>query len=143
MQKIRSMRKRFTRLGFTPNQVEKEERAKQGRTTTTTTTTTTAIERRQSPRGPVYAKIHQDYLSVDTLKYYNIPWEYDRYDKNYIIIMREMDKYETEVLFEHTKRLRSSKLLLEPAKEDKKYGWYRKRDPSSSRARKVGILEFK
>ena len=57
--------------------------------------------------------------------------------------MREMDKYETEVLFEHTKRLRSGKLLLEPAKEDKKYAWYRKRDRSSSRVRKVGILEFK
>ena len=54
-----------------------------------------------------------------------------------------MDKYETEVLFEHTKRLRAGKLLLEPAKEDKKYAWYRKRDRSSSRVRKVGILEFK
>ena len=55
-----------------------------------------------------------------------------------------MDKYETEVLFEHTRRLRAGKLLLEPGKDkDKQYAWYRKRDRSSSRVRKVGILEFK
>ena len=57
--------------------------------------------------------------------------------------MREMDKYETEVLFEHTRRLRAGKLLLEPKKDEKQYAWYRKRDRSSSRVKKVGILEFK
>ena len=65
-------------------------------------------------------------------------------DSNYIIVLREMDKYETEVLFEHTRRLRAGKLLLEPPGKDKKqYAFYRKRDRSSSRVKKVGILEFK
>lgn len=27
---------------------------------------------------PVYAKIHVEYLSTETLRYYNIPWEYDK-----------------------------------------------------------------
>lgn len=27
---------------------------------------------------PVYAKIHVDYISTETLRYYAIPWEYDR-----------------------------------------------------------------
>ena len=63
-------------------------------------------------------------------------------DSNYIIILREMDKYETEVLFEHTKRLRGGKLLLEPARDKPKYAWYRKRDRSSSRVKKLGILEI-
>ena len=55
-----------------------------------------------------------------------------------------MDKYETDVLFEHTRRLRErGKLLLEPPKDEKQYAWYRKRDRSSSRVRKVGILEVK
>ena len=64
---------------------------------------------------------------------------------DYIIIMREMDKYETEVLFEHTKRLRAgnSTLLLEAPKDRPNYAWYRKRDRSTSRVRKIGILEFK
>ena len=54
-----------------------------------------------------------------------------------------MDKYETEVLFEHTKRLRAGKLLLDAPKDKKNYAFYRKRDRSSSRVKKVGILEFK
>ena len=54
-----------------------------------------------------------------------------------------MDTYQTEVLFEHTKRLRAGKLLIEAPKEKPNYAWYRKRDRSSSRVKKVGILEFK
>ena len=55
-----------------------------------------------------------------------------------------MDKYETEVLFEHTRKLRAGggTLLLEPKKEEKQYAFYRKRDRSRSRIRKVGILEL-
>jgi len=56
-----------------------------------------------------------------------------------------MDQYETEVLFEHTKRLRSGKLLLEAPPRDPRpqYAWYRKRDRSSSRVRRMGILEVR
>jgi hypothetical protein len=32
----------------------------------------------QLERPPVYAKIHVDYLSTETLKYYDVPWEYLR-----------------------------------------------------------------
>ena len=55
-----------------------------------------------------------------------------------------MDKYETDVLFEHTRKLRAKGgvLLLEPPKEEKKFAFYRKRDRSSSRVRKLGILEI-
>jgi len=66
-----------------------------------------------------------------------------QHNRDYIIILRELDKYETEVLFEHTKRLRSGKLLIEAPKKEKEYAWYRKRDRSTSRVRKVGILEYK
>ena len=65
-------------------------------------------------------------------------------DRNYIVVLREMDKVETEILFEHTRRLRGGKtqLLLEPEKKKPQYAWYRKRDRSTSRVRKVGILEY-
>jgi hypothetical protein len=77
-----------------------------------------------------------------------VPWDVDanaaeQDDDRYLIILREMDKYETDVLFEHTRRLRAGKLLLEPPKKEKEYAWYRKRDRSTSRVRKVGILEYK
>nr|POE47640.1 hypothetical protein CFP56_00971 [Quercus suber] len=144
------MRRRLVNIGYTQDQIdmivdeEKAKKARETRESRKTTTTTTTLQTFDSKvNNPVYAKIHRQYLELDTLRYYNIPYEYDRTDSNYFIILREMDKYETDVLFEHTKRLRSGKLLLEHSKEDKKYAWYRKRDRSTSRVRKVGILEFR
>ena len=32
----------------------------------------------QMLRVPVYAKVHRDHLLIDTLRYYALPWEYDR-----------------------------------------------------------------
>jgi hypothetical protein len=54
-----------------------------------------------------------------------------------------MDKYHTDLLFEHTRRIRAGTLLIEAPKQEKNYAWYRKRDRSTSRVRKVGILEVK
>ncbi|KAK4894741.1 hypothetical protein LTR27_007129 [Elasticomyces elasticus] len=62
---------------------------------------------RHESHRPMYPKVHQRYLSLETLSYYGLPYEYDRSDPGYIIIMRDMDQYETEILFEHTKRLRA------------------------------------
>lgn len=69
-------------------------------------------------------------------------------DSNYIIILQEMDKHETNILFEHTKALREGRLLLEAPKKEKEYAFYRKRDRSKSRNRggewkSFGILEYK
>jgi len=62
-----------------------------------------------------------------------------------------MDKHETNILFDHTKALRTGRLLLDaPKKEKPEYAFYRKRDRSKSRVRdgggewkKFGILEYK
>ncbi len=155
------MRRRLSKHGYTYDQIERMIKDKKDEPVSKTTTTTTMVRQNLGPARPTYAKIHRDFLSIDTLTYYDIPYEYDRVsgtdreahgsgtdlveqeDRNFIIILREMDKYETEVLFEHTKRLRGGKLLLEPPKKEKDYAWYRKRDRSSSRVRKVGILEYK
>ncbi|KAJ4356232.1 uncharacterized protein N0V89_004262 [Didymosphaeria variabile] len=58
-------------------------------------------------RFPTYVKVSKEHLAIDTLLYYDIPYEVDRADPNYIIIVREMEPHETEVLFQHTRRLRS------------------------------------
>ncbi|KAK0851287.1 hypothetical protein LTR03_004074 [Friedmanniomyces endolithicus] len=54
---------------------------------------------------PTYAKVHRKYMSEETLKYYSLPYEIDRNDWDYIIILREMNQYDMAVLFEHTRRL--------------------------------------
>lgn len=78
-----AMRKRLAEKGFTHSQIEaimdKEKAANKSTTKITTTTTTTS--RALAPLNshvPVYAKIHVNYLSTETLRYYDIPWEYDR-----------------------------------------------------------------
>ncbi|GAB7325108.1 hypothetical protein MBLNU13_g09195t2 [Cladosporium sp. NU13] len=148
-----AMRKRLAETGFTQSQIDaimdKEKKKQEPTSKTTTTTTTTTLARVPlRPHVPVYAKIHVDYISTETLRYYDIPWEYDRGDPSYIIILREMDKHETNILFDHTKRLREGRLLLEaPSKEKRpEYAFYRKRSKSRARDgsgewKKFGILE--
>lgn len=73
-------------------------------------------------------------------------------DPNYIIILREMEPKETEILFEHTRRLRtrtSTRLLIEERKDRGKpdYAWVRRKSRSPSRRRSspkrvVGIKEM-
>ncbi|KAK0307739.1 hypothetical protein LTR82_015879 [Friedmanniomyces endolithicus] len=102
------------------------------------------------PSRPVYPKVHRDFVAVETLTYYNIPYEVDRDNPAYLILRREMTRHETDVLFEHTRRLRAGDRLLlieAPKKEEEKtFAWYRKKsgggggDRSRSRGR-VGILE--
>ncbi|KAF2842447.1 hypothetical protein M501DRAFT_1013790 [Patellaria atrata CBS 101060] len=123
------MRKRLAQFGFQENQIqavldpEEAKKLRQGQSP--------ANALPWQPQQPTYVKVHKDHLSVDTLAYYDIPWEYDRTNRDYIIILREMDNRETDILFEHTRRLRTrgtTRLLIQE-KENKKpdYAWVRKR----------------
>ncbi|KAK3109939.1 hypothetical protein LTR53_016288 [Teratosphaeriaceae sp. CCFEE 6253] len=60
---------------------------------------------RPEPRLPTYPKVHLDHLSPSTLEYYDLPYEFDRYNPDYIIVLREMDQHQVGVLLEHTRRL--------------------------------------
>jgi hypothetical protein len=92
---------------------------------------------------PTYAKVHRTHLGVETLHYYDIPYEYDTSNPEYIIVLREMSQRETDILFEHTQRLRTShgsKLFIEAEGRDnrgkKEYAFVRKK--SGTRSRNVG-----
>ncbi|KAF2272605.1 uncharacterized protein EI97DRAFT_206846 [Westerdykella ornata] len=149
-----AMRKRLAQFGFQENQIQAmikpEEQAKlqqqQGMTPMNPLPRLT--------HQPTYVKVHKEHLSIDTLHYYDIPYEIDRADPNYIIILREMDNKETEILFEHTRRLRTrgtSRLLIEERHDHGKpeYAWVRRRKQSRSPSRRrsspkrvVGIKEM-
>ncbi|KAF2173229.1 hypothetical protein M409DRAFT_49704 [Zasmidium cellare ATCC 36951] len=136
------MRRRLQSLGYTEATIDMmvdEEKAKKFKKTVQTTDT---LDVWRPPRAPIYPKIRREFIEIDTLKYYDLPWKYDSSDPDYIIIMRDMDKRETDYLFEHTSRLRSGKLLIEPAKkQDKQFALYRRRSKSrSGRPVEVGIL---
>lgn len=62
---------------------------------------------------------------------------------DYIIILRDMDKRETDLLFEHTTKLRTGRLLIEPKKEKNRFALYRKRSKSRGGAPKeIGIVRM-
>ncbi|KAI4763329.1 hypothetical protein E4T52_08028 [Aureobasidium sp. EXF-3400] len=52
---------------------------------------------------PVFPRISRRFLDTETLEHYHVPWEWDRSSGEHIIILRELDKYETDLLFEHTR----------------------------------------
>ncbi|KAK5016993.1 hypothetical protein BJ546DRAFT_92562 [Cryomyces antarcticus] len=142
----RAMKDRLARFGFQNNQIEAMVDPKKAERLRVGATPATAMALWDPVRQPVYAKVHRQHLDVDTLLYYNIPYEYDKLDRDYIIILREMDKHQTEVLFEHTRRLRKGALLVEPKKAKPEYAWVRKRERSKSKGREkvrtIGVTEL-
>lgn len=87
------MRERLRALGYTEQTIDvmvDKEKTQQFKTevnhnpqnTSSTTSRTTIHEDRinifRPPQSPVYPKVHKNYLATETLKYYDLPWEYDR-----------------------------------------------------------------
>ncbi|CAD0096914.1 unnamed protein product [Aureobasidium vineae] len=95
----------------------------------------------------VYPRVSRKYLEIETLEHYQVPWEFDRVsllsdslhlccfkmltskqvNSEYVILLRDLDKYETDILFEHTRRRRqgsSAPLLIDRVKGlSPKYTW--------------------
>ncbi|KAK4628728.1 hypothetical protein CLAFUR4_08000 [Fulvia fulva] len=91
-------------------------------------------------RRPVYPKVHTDYLAVESLKYYDLPWEYDRRDPKYIIILRDMGERETDLLFEHTRRLRAGKLSwIGASRTDKQFALHEERRKAGAKSSAVAL----
>ncbi|TLD34729.1 hypothetical protein E2P81_ATG04894 [Venturia nashicola] len=88
---------------------------------------------------PTYIKVHRSHVDVETLQYFRLPWEYDS-DTDYIVILQEMDTHETELLFEHTRKLRrgGASLLIEDRGRHghKDLAFVRRRKPSASPSRR-------
>lgn len=63
---------------------------------------------------PTFIRVHTRYLSSATLEHFGLPWEYDRQDPDYIIIKKYISHELQEDLFDHTKSLKSRKLLEGP-----------------------------
>ncbi|KAK7532717.1 hypothetical protein IWX46DRAFT_337231 [Phyllosticta citricarpa] len=50
--------------------------------------------------------IHQ-HIEKETLDYFSLPWEWDKSGSDHIVILKELENRETDLLFDHTKLLRS------------------------------------
>ncbi|CAI7573762.1 unnamed protein product [Penicillium viridicatum] len=60
-----------------------------------------------------WIKVHRKHLLPDSLMAYNLPWDWDEHDPNYIIIKQWIDDDFQETLFAHTRRLREGKVLAQ------------------------------
>lgn len=54
---------------------------------------------------PVYIRVHVRHLIPETLDHYNLLWERDSYDENYLIIKEYISHELQRELFQHTKRI--------------------------------------
>ena len=116
-----AMRKRLAQFGFQENQIQAMIHPEQQQKLEKNTGLTPHNPLRIAPQ-PTYARIRSEHLDIETLHYYDIPYEYD-VDPNYIIVLREMSQRETDVLFEHTRRLRSNhgdRLFIEADVRDRR-----------------------
>lgn len=57
---------------------------------------------------PVHFEISKQYLAVDRLVCFDIPYEVGQNDPKYIIILRDRERREIDNLLEHTRRLRAT-----------------------------------
>ena len=81
-----AMRKRLEEADFTPSQIDAimssgNGREQQPASSTLKAAPPPAAGEPTNPRAPVYPKVHTDYMATETLRYYDIPWEYDKVRK--------------------------------------------------------------
>ncbi|PKY05201.1 hypothetical protein P168DRAFT_326904 [Aspergillus campestris IBT 28561] len=60
---------------------------------------------------PTWIKVHRDHLLPETLISYNLPWDFDDLDGNYLIIKEYIPEDLQDELFAHTKRIRQGRLV--------------------------------
>ncbi|KAI9819946.1 MAG: hypothetical protein M1827_006516 [Pycnora praestabilis] len=112
----------------------------------------TIIRREKEPavldvgRKTTFIKVHRKHLSVETLDAYQLPWEWDVFEPNYIIIKRWIPEHQQQMLFEHTRRLREERerdimVIHEQTKKEANKNTIvrKKRRPSPA---KVGLLDL-
>ncbi|KAL6718027.1 hypothetical protein ACLMJK_004112 [Lecanora helva] len=88
---------------------------------------------------PTWVKVHRKNMSPETLDFYELPWEWDAHNTEYIIIKRWIPEHDQTILFEHTRKLRERKQLtdttIELKKERDQLLLVRKKSPARRRSR--------
>ncbi|TKA61637.1 hypothetical protein B0A49_10225 [Cryomyces minteri] len=53
---------------------------------------------------PMGTKVHRDYVSVETLTWYDLPYVVDKADPSKFVVLQELDEHEIDMLYEHSRR---------------------------------------
>ncbi|KAK2797191.1 hypothetical protein FQN50_009290 [Emmonsiellopsis sp. PD_5] len=73
--------------------------------------------RRSDDNKKKYMKMNTKYLLPQSVKAFDLPWEFDKDDPNYIIIKRWIPVELSDQLFEHTRKIRKGEIPYETEKE--------------------------
>ncbi|KAL9624915.1 MAG: hypothetical protein Q9160_000962 [Pyrenula sp. 1 TL-2023] len=71
---------------------------------------TMALERTK----PVWIKVQRKHLLPETLERWELPWEYDTQDDNYIIIKKWVSDTIQQDMFDHTRQIKQRKAITAP-----------------------------
>ncbi|KAF2489673.1 hypothetical protein BU16DRAFT_544052 [Lophium mytilinum] len=67
---------------------------------------------------PTYARVLRKYVTSDSLAHFRLPWEYDAQDPDYLIITKDVDTYDLDELFEHSRRARNPQTRTKTRRRD-------------------------
>ena len=103
---IERVRRDMTKFGMTPQYFENmwkyEEKGKRHKAHRRESRTRDVVVK----ENPTFPKIHCDDIEMETLKHYDIAWKRAPESNGYIILLEELTTEETDVLFQHTKKVR-------------------------------------
>ncbi|OJI83017.1 hypothetical protein ASPTUDRAFT_44346 [Aspergillus tubingensis CBS 134.48] len=91
-------------FGYTEEEIEQIVRKR-----AETTNNDKGREEDEQQRRDTWIKVHRKYLLPHTLMAYNLPWDWDENDDDYIIIKQWIAEDMQEELFAHTRRIRESR----------------------------------
>ncbi|KAK8169920.1 hypothetical protein IWX90DRAFT_192809 [Phyllosticta citrichinensis] len=68
------------------------------------------LDENPQAKVPTYIKIRKEHIEQETLAFFGLLWDWDQSHSDYVVIFRELDNRETDMLFEHTKALRKHRM---------------------------------
>ncbi|MCJ1394048.1 hypothetical protein MMC18_006926 [Xylographa bjoerkii] len=63
-------------------------------------------------KRPIFIRVDKKYLDIETLDHYQLPWHWAEDDPDFIIIRQDIPEHERDILFEHTRKRRETRLMI-------------------------------
>ncbi|KAJ5517629.1 hypothetical protein N7453_000051 [Penicillium expansum] len=108
-QKKKEFRDHLSSMGYSEEEIElimkkkkKEKKAKKEKK-----------EKKKEETNPTWIRVHHKHLLPETLIAYNLPWDWDEHNHNYIVIKKLITEDFQEDLFSHTRRIREEKVVTQ------------------------------
>ncbi|ERT00210.1 uncharacterized protein SPSK_09204 [Sporothrix schenckii 1099-18] len=100
---------------------------------------------------PTYTRMARRHLSIETLNYYHIDFDYDQ-DPEYILVKRWVPEEERQFWWQHTKTIRENRKVVLKIEDGGKhhhhhhlepeFEWVRKKERRRSRSKSPGLLMY-